>query len=153
MLCDRLVVLKATEILYKAEAKWKILSREIATKLKIEQKTVLFIRQETKIYSLFWFHMKNLINQISICELLLKRNKIEPFFWNETFWEMKSVSTTTIMCRQKCAQWNFTNGDKARIGTKKGNAESLVRLEGFMTSCSNLARPLIRLSTVQNQRD
>ena len=50
------------------------------------------------------------------------------------------------------ARKSFTNGCKARIDAKEGDAECLVGLEKelFIMSCSNLAKPLIRLSTVNN---
>jgi len=68
--------------------------------------------------------MKNLIDWISICESLLKRNKIESFLKRAYYgrWKLDHV-------RQKCtkkivvkARWRFINGSKARINAKKSDA-------------------------------
>ena len=76
---------KVDEILEKIEVYRHISSRDIATEVNIDHKTVLSHLHKTGYQKKLdtWvpheLTVKNLMDQVSICESLLKRNEIEPF--------------------------------------------------------------------------
>ena len=81
----RPIVDKDDEILKKIEIDRHISSRDIATEINIDPKTVLNHLHKTGYQKKFdtWvpheLTVKNLMDRVSICESLLKRNEIEPF--------------------------------------------------------------------------
>ena len=81
----RPIVEKVDEIRYKIEVDRHISSRDIATELNIDHKTVLNHLHKTGYQKKLdtWvpheLTVKNLMDRVSICESLLKRNEIEPF--------------------------------------------------------------------------
>ncbi|GFX93582.1 histone-lysine N-methyltransferase SETMAR [Trichonephila clavipes] len=73
---------KITEII---EVDWPVSSRSIAQKLKIDHKTVLShlrkvgFKKKLHVGVPYQLTPKNMMNRISICEALAKRNEINPF--------------------------------------------------------------------------
>jgi len=81
----RPIIEKVDEILQKIEEDRHISSYDIAAELNIDQKTVLNhlhktgYKKKLDIWVPHELTVKNLMDRISICESLLKRNEIEPF--------------------------------------------------------------------------
>ena len=82
--------------------------------------------------------VENLVDRVSICEPLLKRNEIEPFLnWmitGDEKWITYDNNVVVVIVVE--ARRSFTNGCKARIDAKEGDAEYLVGLE---RNCSSWA--------------
>ena len=156
----RPIVEKVDEILKKIEVDRHFSSRDIATELNIDHKTVLNHLHKTGYQKKLdtWvpheLTVKNLMNRVSICESLPKRNEIEPFF-NQMITGYKRRIT-------------YDNNVWKRSWSKPGEASQTVAKpvltprkvmlsvwcgigkELFIMNCLNLAKPLIRLSTVNN---
>lgn len=81
----RPIVEKVDEILLKIEVDRHISSRDIAMELNIDHKTVLKhlhkngYQKKLDIWVPHELTLKNLMDRVSICESLVKRNEIEPF--------------------------------------------------------------------------
>ena len=75
--------------------------------------------------------VKNLMDRVSICESLLKRNEIEPFFKRMITGGEKWITYDNNVRKKMVVEaWrSFTNGYKARIDAKEVDAECLVELE------------------------
>ena len=116
----RPIVEKVEEILEKIAVDRYISSRDIATKLNIDHKTVLSHLHKTgdqKKLDTWVAHgltMKNLMDRVSICESLLKRNEIEPF--------LKRMITGD-------EKWITKLHKRLQIDAKEGDAECLVGWE------------------------
>ena len=131
------IVEKVDETLKKIEVDRYISSRDIATKLNIDHKTVLNHLHKTGCQKKLdtWvpheLTVKNSIDRVSICESMLKRNEIEPFFKRMITGDEKWITYHNNV-RKKLeveARGGFTNGCKARIDAKEGDAECLVGLQ------------------------
>jgi len=67
--------------------------------------------------------VKNLMDRISICKSLLKRNKIEPFLKRLITGNEKWITyDNNVRKRSWSMQGENSNGDKARIDAKKSDA-------------------------------
>ena len=61
---------------------------------------------------------------VSICESLLKRNEIEPFLKRMITGDEKRITYDNNAKKIVVEDWrSFTNGCKARIDAKEGDAE------------------------------
>ena len=157
----RPIVEKVDEILRNIEVNRHISSRDITTELNIDHKTVLKHLHKTGYQKKLdtWvpheLTVKNLMDRVFICESLLKPNDVEPYFFKRM-----------ITGDETCVTYN--NNVRKRSWLKPGEASQTVAKpvywrqgrwcwvfggigkELFIMSCSNLAKPLIRLSTVNN---
>ena len=74
------------------------------------------------------------MDRVSICESLLKRNEIESFLKRMITGDEKWIT--------------YDNNVRKKSWSKPGDTSQTVAKP--VISCSNLAKPLIRLSTVNN---
>ena len=87
----------------KIEQNWHVSNHDIAYELNIHHQTVLNHLQKAEFKKKLdvWvpheFSVKNKMDQLEICDTLLKRNEIEPFFKRIITGDEKSVKYETIV--------------------------------------------------------
>ena len=133
-----------------------ISSRDIATKLNIDHTTVLNHLHKTgyqKKFDIWVPHeltAKNLMDQVSICEWLLKRNEIEPFLIRMIMGDEKWITYDNNVRKISWSKPRQASQTVAKPIWTPRKVFGRIGKELFIMSCSNLAKPLIRLSTVNN---
>ena len=154
-----LIVEKVDEILKKIEVDRHISFRDIATELNIDHKTVLNHLHKTgyqKKLDIWVPHeltAKNLMDRVSICQSMPKRNKIEPFFKRMITGDEKWITYDDNVRKKSWSKpGEASQTDAKPVLTPRKMMLSIwwIGKKLFIMSCSNLADPLIRLSTVKN---
>ncbi|GFY04071.1 histone-lysine N-methyltransferase SETMAR [Trichonephila clavipes] len=142
---------KITEII---EVDRHVSSRSIAHKLKIDQKSVIShlrkvgFQKNLHVWVPHHLTPKNMMDQISICEALAKRNEIESFLKRMVTGEEKWVPYTTILSENDRGQSTLKQLNKPGLtASKHGQTlnsdlfyQQLVRLKlAIDQKCSELA--------------
>ncbi|KAG5348438.1 SETMR methyltransferase, partial [Acromyrmex charruanus] len=137
----RPIVENVDEILQKVKENRHVSSYDIAKELNIDHKTVLGCLRKAgyiKMLNVWMSHdltVKNLMDRISICESLLKRNKIEPF--------LEKLITGD-------EKW-ITYDNNAKLGlTPKKMMLCGIGKESSIMNCCHQAKQLILISIVSN---
>ncbi|GFW36006.1 histone-lysine N-methyltransferase SETMAR [Trichonephila clavipes] len=105
-------------------------SRSIAQELKIDHKTVLNhlrkagFKKKLDVWILHQLTPKNVMDRISICEALAKRNEIDPFLKRMVTGEEKGVTYDNIVRKRSWSK----NGEAAQTVAKPGLTTSKVLL-------------------------
>ncbi|GFX07592.1 histone-lysine N-methyltransferase SETMAR [Trichonephila clavipes] len=121
-ICPAPVIENVDKIAEIIKVDWHVGSRSIAQKLKIDHNTVLShlskvgFKKKLDVWVPHQLTPKNMIDRISICEALSKRNKIDPFLKRMVTGYEKWVTYDNIVRKRSCLK----RGGAAQTVSKPG---------------------------------